>query len=216
MTINDWLKWVIKPSVFILAFVPLVLLILNALQNNLGANPIESINRSLGDWALRFLLITLTITPMRRLLNLPWLIRLRRMLGLFAFFYVCLHLLSYVVLDQFFDWGEIVKDIIKRPFITVGFFSFLLLIPLAVTSTQKWMKRLGGARWQQLHKLVYVIAIGAVVHYFWLVKADISEPLIYAGILAVLLSYRAWHFYQGRRNKRSAASRNHLNMPEAS
>ena len=183
-----------KPAVFVLALVPLALLIHSAVADidALGANPIEAINRYLGDWALRFLLITLAITPLRQLTGWPELMRLRRMLGLFAFFYALLHVTSYTVLDQQFNWDEIVKDVLKRPFITVGFLSFVLLLPLAATSTNAMMRRLGGRRWRNLHRLVYAIGIGAVTHFFWMVKSDIREPLLYAALLAVLLGYRLW------------------------
>lgn len=178
-----------KPLIFLAALVPALWLLAAALSNNLGANPIEAITRSLGDWALRFLLLTLTITPLRRLTGWRWLLGYRRMLGLYSFFYACLHLLSYIVLDQFFYWPEIWADIIKRPYITVGMISFLLLIPLAITSTTGWMRRL-GRNWQRLHRLVYLIGIGAVLHYYMLVKADTSEPLLYALILFVLMLLR--------------------------
>ncbi len=179
----------IKIIVFIAALLPLLWLGYGALNGGLGANPIEAVTRSLGDWALRFLLITLTVTPLRRLSGWRWPMRLRRMLGLYTFFYALLHLSSYIVLDQFFYWPEIWADIIKRPYITIGMVSFLLLIPLAVTSTNKWMRRL-GRNWQRLHKLVYPIAIGAVAHNLMLVKVLSVEPLLYAGILLVLLVAR--------------------------
>lgn len=183
-----------KPIVFLVSLVPLALLLQAAVfdVDALGANPIEAINRELGDWALRFLLITLAITPLRQLTGRHELVRLRRMLGLFAFFYATLHVASYTGLDQQFAWDEIVKDIIKRPFITVGFISFVLLLPLAATSTNAMVRRLGGRRWRNLHRLVYVIGAGAVLHFFWMVKSDIREPLVYAVVLAVLLGYRLW------------------------
>lgn len=183
------MRW-IKPLVFMLCLVPLVWLGADAYGDRLGANPIEAITHATGTWTLVFLLITLSVTPLRRLTGINALIRLRRMLGLYAFFYACLHVVTYFWLDQFFDWTAIVKDIIKRPFITVGFFAFVLLIPLAVTSTNAMVKRLGGRRWQLLHRLVYVIAIAGVVHYLWLVKKDLTQPLIYAAVLGVLLGYR--------------------------
>jgi sulfoxide reductase heme-binding subunit YedZ len=161
-------------------------------MDQLGANPIEAIVRTSGDWTLRFLLITLAVTPVRQLTGWQGVMRLRRMLGLYVFFYAFCHMLSYVVLDQFFAWDEIFKDIVKRPFITAGFTAFVLLIPLAVTSTNKMVKRLGGRRWKQLHKLVYPIAGLGVLHYLWMVKADIQNPVIYAAILVLLLGYRAW------------------------
>jgi sulfoxide reductase heme-binding subunit YedZ len=162
----------------------------------LGANPIESITHHTGDWSLRFLLITLSITPLRRLLGWNWLLRFRRMLGLFTFLYAFLHFGTYLVLEQFFDFQAIAEDIIKRPYITVGFAAFLLLIPLAVTSTNAMVKRLGGRNWQRLHRLVYLIAILAVLHYLWLVKSDFLEPLSYASVLAILFSYRIWFYYR--------------------
>jgi sulfoxide reductase heme-binding subunit YedZ len=181
----------LKVSVFLACLIPLARLGWLGYADRLGANPIEFVTRSLGTWALTFLLITLAVTPLRKLGGWQWLIKLRRMLGLFAFFYACLHFLTWVWLDQFFDLHDIYKDVLKRPFITVGFASFLLLIPLALTSTNAMVRRLGGKRWQRLHRLVYLIAIGGVVHYWWLVKKDITQPAIYAAILAVLLGYRA-------------------------
>lgn len=194
------MKW-LKLVVFPLCLLPLTLLAVDAYRDNLGANPIEVITHSTGTWTLVFLLITLSITPLRRISGVNALIKLRRMLGLFAFFYACLHFVTYFWLDQFFDWPGIVKDVIKRPFITVGFTSFILLLPLALTSTNGMLKRLGGRRWQWLHRLVYVIAIGGVVHYLWLVKKDLTQPLIYAAVLGLLLGYRLWHRW------RSAAQR---------
>src|SRR5271163_3439503 len=164
---------------------------LRALRGDLTANPIEFITHATGDWALRFLIITLAITPLRKILGLPELIRFRRMLGLFAFFYACLHFSTYIVLDKFFDMSEIWKDVLKRRFITVGFAAFLLLIPLAVTSTAGWIRRLGGKRWQALHRLIYISAILAVIHYYWLVKSAVIRPLTYGAIVAVLLLFRA-------------------------
>lgn len=167
----------------------------------LGANPIEFITRSTGTWTLVFLLITLSITPIRKLLHWSWLIRLRRMLGLFAFFYGTLHFTTYIWLDQFFDWGGILQDIAKRPFITVGFISFVLMIPLAFTSTNTMVKRLGGKRWQTLHRLIYITAIAAVIHYWWLVKKDVTQPVIYASILVLLLAARLIFALEKRRPK---------------
>ncbi|TVR96162.1 MAG: sulfoxide reductase heme-binding subunit YedZ [Rhodospirillales bacterium] len=161
-----------------------------AFSGGLGANPIEAAVRSLGDWGLRFLLLSLAITPAARSLNLPVLMRFRRMLGLFAFFYVCLHLLAYVGLDQFFDWTAVWDDIVKRTYITVGMAAFLLLLPLAATSTKGMIKRLGSNRWKRLHALVYPAAILACLHYIMMVKADLRAPLVYAGILMLLLGWR--------------------------
>jgi len=180
----------LKIPVFLLCFVPIGILGWRALHNDLTANPIEFITHATGDWALRFLLITLAIGPLRKILALPELIRFRRMLGLFAFFYACLHFSTYLVLDKFFDLSEIWKDILKRPFITVGFAAFLLLISLAITSTAGWIRRLGGKRWQALHRLIYLSAILAVIHYYWLVKSAVIRPLTYAAILSVLLFFR--------------------------
>src|SRR5262245_41613687 len=184
---NDvWKRPVLKAGVFGGCLMPLVVLAWQALTNNLGANPIDEITDITGVWTLRFLLITLAVTPMRRLTGWNRLIQLRRMLGLFAFFYGSLHFLTYIWLDQFFVVEDIIADVIERPFITVGFTSFVLLLPLAITSTTAMIKRLGGKWWQRLHRLVYAIAIGGVVAYLWLGKADIQQPLPHCGILAVL------------------------------
>jgi len=182
-------RWV-KVPVFALCLVPALLLGWKALNGDLGANPIEFITHWTGDWTIRFLCITLAVTPLRKILRLPELIRFRRMLGLFGFFYACLHFLTWFVLDKFFDWGEILKDVVKRPFITAGFTAFVLLIPLAVTSTTGWIRRMGGKRWQMLHRLIYVSGIAGVVHYYWLVKSDIRLPVMYGAIVCVLLAYR--------------------------
>ena len=179
----------LKLVVFFAALIPLGLLGLKAYQGNLGANPIEVITHSTGDWTIRFLLITLSITPLRRITGWQGWIRFRRMLGLFAFFYGFLHLTTWVWLDKFFDVHEMIADIYKRPFITVGMSALLLMTPLALTSTKGWIRRL-GKRWQSLHRLIYVSAILGVIHYWWLVKADISKPEQYAIILAVLLGIR--------------------------
>ena len=179
----------IKPIIFILCLLPLALLFRNLYLDELGANPFEVLTRSTGEWTLRFVLITLTMTPLRRLTGAAWPLRFRRLLGLFAFFYVCVHLLTYLWLDHFFDWDEIITDIIKRPFITLGMLAFLMLTPLAFTSTKNMMKRL-GKRWKSLHKLIYVIAILGVLHFLLLVKADLREPIIYAILLLVLFLVR--------------------------
>lgn len=179
----------IKAAIWLFCMVPLARLILLGVTDGLGANPIEFITRSTGTWTLVGLLVTLSITPLRELSGQSWLIRLRRLFGLFAFFYACLHFTTYVWLDQFFDLSGISKDIIKRPFITIGFSAFVLLIPLALTSSLRVMKKM-GRNWQRLHRLVYVIASLGVVHYWWLVKKDVSQPLIYACVLAVLLAMR--------------------------
>jgi methionine sulfoxide reductase heme-binding subunit len=188
------LPW-LKVGIFGACLSPLVVLAWQVLTDNLGANPIDEITDQTGLWTLRMLLITLAVTPARRLTGWNRVIQLRRMLGLFAFFYGSLHFLTYIWLDQFFAVEDIVADIMERPFITVGFASFVLLIPLAVTSTTAMIKRLGGKWWQRLHRLIYAIAIGGVVHYLWLVKADIQQPLIYGSILGGLLVYRVWDRY---------------------
>ena len=182
-------KWS-KPVVFLLCLLPLAALSSRALHGELTANPIEFITHSTGDWTLRFLVITLCITPFRKILHLPELIRFRRMLGLFVFFYACLHFTTYIWLDKFFDLSEMWKDIAKRKYITVGFTAFLLLIPLAVTSTAASIRRLGGKRWQRLHRLVYFSAALGVIHYYWLVKSAVIRPLTYGAIVAALLLWR--------------------------
>jgi sulfoxide reductase heme-binding subunit YedZ len=183
------IRW-FKPVVFFACLIPVALLGWKAYTSALGANPIEVITHATGDWTLRFLLITLAVTPIRKLTGQLWLIRYRRMFGLFAFFYATLHFLTYIWLDKFFDLHEMLHDVAKRRFITVGFTAFVLLIPLALTSTAGWIRRLGGKRWQALHRLIYFSAIAGVIHYWWLVKANIREPLKYGAILAVLLGYR--------------------------
>ena len=182
-------KWS-KPVVFLLCLLPLAALGWRALHGELTANPIEFITHTTGDWTLRFLVITLCVTPFRKILHLPELIRFRRMLGLFTFFYASLHFTTYIWLDKFFDLSEMWKDIAKRKYITVGFTAFLLLIPLAVTSTAGWIRRLGGKRWQRLHRLIYFSAALGVIHYYWLVKSAVIRPLTYGAIVAVLLLWR--------------------------
>jgi sulfoxide reductase heme-binding subunit YedZ len=182
-------KWS-KPVVFLFCLLPLVALGWRALHGELTANPIEFITHATGDWTLRFLVITLCITPFRKILHIPELVRFRRMLGLFAFFYACLHFTTYIWLDKFFDLSEMWKDIAKRKYITVGFSAFLLLIPLAVTSTAGWIRRLGGRRWQMLHRLIYFSASLGVIHYYWLVKSAVIRPLTYGAIVAILLLWR--------------------------
>lgn len=179
-----------KVIVFLAGLAPAILLAWRGLHQHLGANPVEAITHATGDWTLRFLLVTLMINPLRRLAGLPDLIKFRRVVGLFGFFYGSLHLLTYLWLDKFFDSNEILQDIAKRKFITIGFAGLLLMIPLAVTSTSGWIRRLGGRRWQLLHRLVYVSALAGVIHYYWLVKSDIRLPVMYAAILTILLVYR--------------------------
>jgi sulfoxide reductase heme-binding subunit YedZ len=193
-------KWT-KVVVFLLCLVPLAGLIDRALHGKLGANPVEFLQHATGDWTLRFLVFTLCITPFRKLLNLPDLIRFRRMLGLFAFFYVCLHFLTYLGPDQSFDLAGMWKDVAKRPFITVGFLGFVLLIPLALTSTKGWIGRLGGKRWQMLHRAIYITAICGVIHYYWLVKSDVRKPLFYGALVAILLLWRLGSWISKRRSQ---------------
>lgn len=203
----------LQAAVFVLALSPLVNLSVRGLIAGLGANPIETIERTLGYWTLTFLLMTLAVTPLRRWLGWPWLGRFRRLLGLFAFFYASLHFSAYLVLDQFFDWTAIAADIAKRPYLTVGFPAFVLMIPLAVTSTRRMMQRLGGQRWQRLHRLVYLIAVGGVVHYAWLVKKDLSGPVLFAAVLTLLLGYRIVHAVRRRCFQPAAESRGALPHP---
>jgi methionine sulfoxide reductase heme-binding subunit len=182
----------IRALLFIAALLPLVRLVVLGLDTRLGANPVEFVQRSLGTWSLAMLCATLTITPLRRLTGWTWLVRLRRMAGLFCFFYVALHLSTYVVLDQWFDWAAIWKDVLKRPFITAGFAAFVALVPLAATSTDAMQRRLGGRRWRRLHQLVYPIAAAAILHFWWhkAGKHDYVEPAIYGAVIAVLLLAR--------------------------
>lgn len=185
-----------KAIVFSLAMLPFIWLFYGLLTDQLGANPIETLTRDSGLWALRFLLLTLCISPLFWLTGMNFWLKLRRMLGLFAFFYACLHMLLYLGLDQFFDISEIIRDIKERPFITVGFINFLLLLPLALTSSNAMIKRLGAKRWRQLHRLSYVAAAAACLHFLMLVKADIRQPVIYGGLLAVLLGWRLIRHYR--------------------
>ncbi|MGE5324325.1 MAG: sulfite oxidase heme-binding subunit YedZ [Actinomycetota bacterium] len=179
-----------KVLVFLLCLCPLSVLTWKAFHQLLGANPVDVITRSTGKWTLVFLLVTLAVTPVRRLLRMPWLIRFRRMLGLYAFFYGSLHLMTYVWLDQFFDVHSMLHDIAKRKFITAGMTAFALMVPLAFTSTSGWIRRMGGKRWQKLHRLIYFSAAAGVVHFLWLVKADLSRPIAYGSVLAALLLFR--------------------------
>ena len=179
-----------KVLVFVLSLTPLLWLLWRAYDHRLTANPIEFITHYTGDWTLWFIVLTLCVTPARKLLSRPELIRYRRMIGLFAFFYASLHFLTYLVVDKFFDWNEILTDIGKRTYITVGFAGFLMLLSLAVTSTAGWIRRLGGKRWQLLHRLIYLAVIAGVVHYYWSVKSDIRQPVFYGVLAAVLLAYR--------------------------
>jgi len=186
-------RWM-KALLFTLTLAPVFWLGWRAWNQNLTANPIEFITRYTGDWTIRFIVFTLSVTPLRKVLGLPDLIRFRRMIGLFAFFYGTLHFATYIWLDKFFDLSDVLKDVAKRPFITAGFTAFVLMIPLAVTSTAGWIRRMGGKRWQVLHRLVYASGVAAVVHYYWLVKSDIRLPAMYGVLVGALLLYRlaAW------------------------
>lgn len=188
-----------KIPVFLLCLVPAGLLVWAAFHDGLGANPVEFIQHSTGDWTIRFLIITLAVTPARKILGLPTLIRYRRMLGLFAFFYVCAHFTTYIWLDQSFDFHAMLLDVAKRKYITVGFLGFALMIPLALTSTRGWIRRLGGKRWQWLHRAIYVSAVAGVIHYAWLVKSDERMPTLYGTLVGALLLYRVGAWLVGRR-----------------
>ncbi len=208
MTPDQRLRRVFKPLLFAACLMPLLRLVAGALETyglptgvSLGPDPVAEILHRCGKWALNFLLITLSVTPLRQLTGWNMLVRLRRMLGLFAFTYAFIHFLVYLILDRTLLWGTILGDIAKRPYITIGFAALLLLVPLAITSTNRMMRRL-GRRWQKLHRLIYPVAILGVWHYYWQVKADVREPLIYAGVLAVLLGWRIWKW----RLRRTAAA----------
>ena len=196
---------IVKVLVWIAALAPLAYLVYGALTNNLGADPVAEIEHTTGRWVIRLLLATLAITPLRRISGWNWLVRFRRLLGLFAFFYVCVHFLAYLWFDQNFAWASIVHDIPKRPFILVGFTALVLLIPLAVTSTAGWIRRLGGKRWNALHKLIYAAAALCIVHFWWSQKADHSRPLTYGIILAALLLTRVYFSLAKLRTRTAAA-----------
>jgi sulfoxide reductase heme-binding subunit YedZ len=196
---------ILKPLVFLVALVPLGLLVFDAFTDRLGANPIEEIQLRTGRWALRFLLITLSVTPLRRISGWNELIKYRRMVGLFAFFYASFHLGNYIGLDMFFDVGDIVEDIVEHPYITLGMTAWLMLVPLAVTSTRGWVRRLGGKRWNQLHRLIYVAAIAATVHYLWAVKKDTYLPLVYLSVFVLLFAWRIWAWNERRRRRTTSA-----------
>ena len=187
-------RWA-KVLVFALGFGPLLWMGWRAWNQDLTANPVEYLTHFTGDWTIRLLVATLAVTPLRKVLRLPDLIRFRRMVGLFAFFYGCLHFLTFLWLDKDFEVGEMLRDVNKRPFITAGFAGFVLMVPLALTSTAGWIRRLGGKRWQLLHRLVYFSAIAGVVHYYWLVKSDIRLPVMYGSLVGMLLVYRVAKSY---------------------
>ena len=195
----------LKTMVWALCLSPVSLLAWKTFRSDLGANPLSEITLSTGHWTLYLLLITLAVSPLRKITGLNWLIRFRRLLGLFAFLYGCLHLMTYLWFDKFFDIHEIVKDVYKRPFITAGFTAWCLMLPLAITSTAASIRWLGGKRWQTLHRLIYASAIAGVVHYWWLVKRDLSDPELMAGILALLLGFRIVDRIHAARAARSSA-----------
>lgn len=195
----------LKTVLFAAALLPFVRLVLFAFTDRLGANPIEFITRNTGDWTLYFLCLTLAVTPLRRLSGWNWLVRLRRMTGLFAFFYATLHFITFLWFDHFFDLDAMWKDVLKRPFITVGFTAFVLLIPLAVTSTKGMVRRLGGKHWQWLHRMIYLIAPLGILHFWWMKagKNDFEQPILFGGIVALLLLLRLhWNVIQPRMQKR--------------
>jgi methionine sulfoxide reductase heme-binding subunit len=205
---SPWTKaaaFVLSLLPFLLLLWPFVKLVTGRDAPEFGPNPVEYITHYTGDWTIRFLLITLSITPLRKIFNQPKLARYRRMLGLFAFFYVSLHFLTWFVLDKFFSFSEMWADIIKRRYITVGMAGFAMLIPLAITSTAGWVRRLGFVQWQRLHRLVYFAALAGVIHYYWLVKSDVRLPLMYGAILAVLMAYRFFIWKQAPPKREPAA-----------
>jgi sulfoxide reductase heme-binding subunit YedZ len=216
-------RWT-KVVLFVAGLVPILLLAsrlwvlaTTGYSPGLTANPIEYITHYTGDWTIRFLLITLSITPLRKIFNQPKLVRYRRMLGLFAFFYVCLHFLTWFVLDKFFSLSEMWADIVKRRYITVGMLGFAMLLPLAVTSTAGWVRRLGFVKWQRLHRLIYFAALAGVIHYYWLVKSDVRLPLMYGAILTVLMLYRffvVWKQAPQRAAVRAATTPNTASLPD--
>ena len=189
------LRW-LKSLLFVICLLPVANLAYGVLTSSISGDPVETMTEVTGQWGLRFLLLTLSITPLRKILKLADLVKFRRMLGLFAFFYAFCHLNVYIVFDQFFDWPEIWRDTVEKKFVFAGMLAIILMIPLAITSTNGWIKRLGGKRWQRLHRLVYIIAIAAVVHFIWLVKADLTQPLIYTLILIFLLGFRLFQKFR--------------------
>jgi sulfoxide reductase heme-binding subunit YedZ len=209
MTATEWVRRVIKPAVFLACLVPFARLVHGAFWGDLGANPVEAITNTTGIWTLRLLVITVAITPIRWFTTWNPIIRFRRMLGLFAFFYGTLHFMTYFVLDHSLMFDGLWEDVVKRPYITMGFTAFVLMIPLAFTSTQGWIRRLGGHRWNLLHRLVYVSAMLAVIHYWWKVKLDTTFPRYYAVLVGALLAVRVWKSIEKRRamvRARSSAS----------
>lgn len=205
MSPTQWRRRVLKPAFFLAALTPLALLVYDGFTDNLTANPVEKITNTTGIWTLRFVVLTLSITPLRWATGVNQLIQYRRPAGLFAFFYGSLHFLTYFILDHQLEFGGLWADVVKRPYITAGFTAFVLMIPLALTSTAGWIRRLGGARWNLLHRLVYITALGAVLHYFWKVKLDATNPVYYGIGVVALLSIRVWN---ARQKARRTAPRN--------
>ena len=205
MTPENRIRWLAKPVVWLVCLAPLAQLVWLTATNDLGANPQEFMNRFLGDWAIRLLLVALAVTPLRMFTDWNVVLRFRRLLGLFAFFYIYLHLASYVALDQVFNWGEIWKDIVKRWYITVGVAGVLCLLPLAVTSTKGWIKRLGGRNWNRLHKLVYPAGALACLHFYMMRKGVQLEPIVYAVICLSLLAFRAAYWLRRRTTARTSS-----------
>jgi sulfoxide reductase heme-binding subunit YedZ len=203
----SWEKRILKPAVFLLSLAPMAVLLWRAASGTFGANPIEDITEETGIWTLRFLVITLSVTPLCTITGWSPAGSFRRMFGLFAFFYGFLHFSTYLALDQFFAFHEILRDVAKRPFITVGFASFILMIPLALTSPHRVVRWMGGKRWRLLHRTVYAVALGGVIHYLWLVKADTSRPLRYGVILAMLFLFRLWTYLSSKRRAAGSANR---------
>src|SRR5215467_10167298 len=201
---SRWKWWIAKPAVFLACLTPISLLFYWAFTDQLSANPISDVTNETGIWTLRLVMVTLSITPVRRITGWQSVVRFRRMIGLFAFFYGALHFLTYIWLDQGLHFDDILKDIPKRPFITIGFTAFVLMLPLALTSTRRWIARLGGKRWQMLHRLIYFTGICGVIHYYWGVKIDTTRPFRYAAVLVVLLAVRAVYRAQSARRKSPA------------
>jgi methionine sulfoxide reductase heme-binding subunit len=193
-------KWT-KVVLFCLCLLPIALLVCRGFQNDLTANPSQFLEHRTGDWTLRFVVITLSITPLRKILRLSELIRFRRMVGLFAFFYGSMHFTAWIWFDKFFDWSGMWADVHKRPYITVGFTGFLLMIPLAITSTAGWIRRLGGKRWRRLHRAIYITAVAGIIHYYWLVKSDVRKPIEYGLLVALLLAWRVGSWVISRRKQ---------------
>ena len=185
-------RWVFKPSVWLICLAPFALLVYDGFTDNLTANPIEKITNTTGIWTLRLIVATLAITPLRWFSGINQLINYRRLIGLFAFFYGCLHFTTFFLFDHQFDISGMWQDVLKRPYITAGFVAFVLMIPLAITSTTGWIRRMGGKNWNLLHKAIYITALAAVLHYFWKVKLDATNPVYYGLVVAALLGFRAW------------------------